>query len=181
MFLSFTTPIFADSSEVVRSNNVDVTLNSGGFDLQTSEINSFGDITIKIDDVKYSTGFKNDFVVKDLRGLDDNWQLTVSATPLQSLDNANHVFENVLSISPLADIQRQGSTNYDALPKKVLDKENVLDDGDVLIAKSENGSGLGQFTLTFPEEAIHLMVTPDMKEGVYESTLTWKLLSVPSN
>lgn len=177
--LGLTTNVFAE--EVIKSNTVDVTVHSGGFDLETSPIHSFGDLTIKLDDEKYSTGFAKDFVVKDLRGLDDNWQLTVSSTPLQSLDNDHHVFKNVLSISPLEKIERMGETTYDTVPSKVLDSETVLDDGDVLIANSKDGSGLGQFSLTFPDEAIHLMVTPGMKEGLYESTLTWNLMSVPTN
>src|SRR5690625_5019025 len=178
MSLSFATGAFADDSDVTKSDTVDATLNSGGFDLTTSPIDSFGNITIKIDDEKYSTSFERDFVVKDLRGLDDNWQLTVSSTALES---ETHSFDNVLSISPLADIEREGTTNYNDLPDKGISSETVLDDGDVLIAKSDDGSGLGQFSLTFPDDAIHLMVTPGMKEGLFESTLTWNLMSVPSN
>jgi len=166
---------------VTEVDVVNAKIKSGGFDLTTSPIDSFGDITIKLDDEEYSTGFERDFVIKDLRGLDDNWQLTVSATPLQSLDHAHHVYSNVLSISPLDRIVRVGNTTYTVTPDKALTQESVLDDGDVLIAKSENGSGLGQFSLTFPDEAVHLMVTPEMKEGQYEFTLSWNLLSVPSS
>lgn len=179
--LGLATGVLADEEVVTKSDTVDVKVHSGGFDLETSPIHSFGDLTIKLDDEKYSTGFEKDFVVKDLRGLDDNWQLTVSSTPFQSLDNSHHVFENVLSISPLTKIEREGETTYDTVPSKVLDTETILDDGDVLIANSENGSGLGQFSLTFPEDALHLVVTPGMKEGLYESTLTWNLMSVPTS
>lgn len=178
MSLGFATGALAD--EVKKDDMVDATLNSGGFDLVTSPIDSFGDITIKLSDEKYSTGFEKDFTVKDLRGLDEDWQLSVSSTPFTSLDNANHTFDNVLSISPLESIEREGNTSYDVVPSKELSSESVLDDGDVLIAKSENGSGLGQFALKFPDEALHLMVTPEMKEGTYESTLSWNLMSVPT-
>lgn len=170
----FATGVFA--KDVTRSDDVTATINGGGFDLETAPIQSFGNLTIKIDDEKYATGFERDFVVKDLRGLDDDWKLTVSATSLKS---STHVFENVLSISPLEKIEREGNTTYQVVPSKVLKAEHVLDDGDVLIAESENGSGLGQFSLKFPKNALHLMVTPEMKAGIYESTLTWNLLSVP--
>lgn len=170
----FATGVFAN--DVTKSDDVTATINGGGFDLETAPIQSFGNLTIKIDDEKYATGFTRDFVVKDLRGLDDDWKLTVSATSLKS---ATHEFENVLSISPLEKIEREGNTASNAIPTKILQTEHVLDDGDVLIAESKNGSGLGQFSLRFPKDALHLMVSPEMKAGTYESTLTWNLLSVP--
>lgn len=179
--LTFTTGVYAENTnDVVIKDSFDVNIKGGSFELTTSPLQEFGEITIEIDDIKYSTSFERAFIVKDLRGLDDNWQLTVSSSTLRN-KTRNLEFPNVLSISQLSKIERQGNTTFQALPEINHFTESILDDGDVLIANSKNGSGAGQFALTFPNEAIHITVTPEMKQGQYEFTLNWNLLSVPGN
>lgn len=177
--LSFTSASFAQDQDVEKRNDVNAKLNSGGFDLVSSSIKTFDDITLKEGDEKYSTGFEDNIVVTDLRGLDEDWQLSVSSTSLKSLDNPNDEFENVLSISPFESVERVGDTHYKTTPSNILESENILDDGDVPMVRSRDGDGLGKFVLTMPEEAIHLAVSPEMKQGNYETTVTWNLMSVP--
>lgn len=178
-YISFTTVGYADNSqEIIKEDKVEVNIKGGGFDLTTAPLNEFGEITIEIDDVKYSNGFQGPFIVKDLRGINENWQLTVSAAPLRNVTR-NLEFPNVLSISPLSKIERQGNATLKTLPEIVKFNESILDDGDVLIAQSKNGSGAGQFSLTFPDNAIHIAVSPEMKQGKYELKLDWKLQTVP--
>lgn len=172
----FSVPTFAATT---NTDVVDVNIKGGEFGIETPKTNNFKDITITLNDEKYSTGFDSGVVIKDLRGLDDNWELSVKASPIVSINNPSHVFNNVLSISPPEIITKEGHTVYNSLPDIVLTKETIIDDGYVTIAKSNNGSGMGQFLLKFPKNAINLMVTPEMKQGIYESTITWNLMSVP--
>lgn len=170
--------VFAD--EVTKKGKIDADIDGGILDLETSDVKSFKTIKIKHDDQFHYTGFNGDFTITDLRGLHEDWQLSVSATPLTSTKNSKDVFKRALSIVPPNSIERVGDTTLNTKPDIVLNSNNVLDDGNVLLAESNNGSGLGKFSLGFPDNAIRIDLTPEIKRGDYTSTITWNLMSVPT-
>lgn len=182
MSVSFATGAFADTGDVTKSNNVDLTIKSseignGGLDLETSTIQSFGEIDLKADPETYNTSFNENFTVKDLRGTQEGWALDVSAS---QFDNGDHQLpEGSLTLDGVDTIDRVGS-GLGELPQQDLNSTSIIDDGAVAVASAEAGKGMGVFDLDFDENALGLTVdATTAKVGTYETTLTWTLHSTP--
>lgn len=171
--LTMATGVFADT----QTNDVDITVKGGEFSLKTSSIESFGDITLKANPETYKTSFNSKFTTKDLRGTHAGWRLDVSASPF---DNGNHKLPNgSLSLDPISKIDRVG-TGSGGSPTKSMNSNTVIDDGKVEVAKAASGAGMGVFDITFPNNALSLVVdATTAKSGSYESTLTWDLVQAP--
>lgn len=167
--------VFAET----KSNDVDITVQAGEFSLTTSAINSFGEITLQADPLTYSTSFQGAFTTKDLRGSQQGWRLDVSASPFS---NGGHQLPNgSVSLAAISDIniERVG-TGSGFLPKSSMTTQSIIDDGAIVVAKAETGTGMGVFTITFPDDALSLVVdATTAKTGTYTSTLTWDLVTAP--
>lgn len=184
MSLGFATGAMADTSgDVSQTNDVDLTIESstvgnGGLDLSTSPITSFGTIELKANPQTYKTSFEDKFTITDLRGTQDGWSLSVSASPF---DRGGHQLpKGSLTLDGVKDIERVGE-GVGELPDKKLQQTTVIDDGEVLVLNAEKGKGAGVFDAQFNEDALGLTVdATTAKVGTYESTLTWNLQSTPS-
>lgn len=177
MSLSFATGAFADT----KTNNVDVTIESGEFSLATSNIVSFGKVKLKETPQTYNTSFGGKFTVKDLSGRQVGWRVDVSAT--QFSDGTNKLPKGTLSLSPVSTIKRVG-TGQGALPVPATTTNKIIDDGAVTIVKANAGSGMGVFEFEFPQNALSIVVDPttaklNSENAVYTSTLTWDLVQAP--
>lgn len=171
--LTMATGAFADT----QSNNVDITVQAGEFSLTTSNIDSFGDITLEAAPQTYQTSFASNFTVKDLRGSQAGWRLDVSASPFD--DGDHQLPSGSLSLEPISNIERVG-TGSGALPTESMTSNEIIDNGTVEIAKAVAGSGMGVFDITFPSNALSLVVdATTAKAGTYTSTLTWNLVNAP--
>lgn len=172
--LVFTTGALAADT---KTNDVNITVQSGEFSVTTSDIRSFGDITLAATPETYVTSFENSFITKDLRGTQEGWRLDVEASPFTS---GTHTLPGgSLSIAPLESIERVG-TGFGDAPTISTNQNVVIDQGTVEIAKAVDGTGMGVFELTFPNDALSLVVdATTAKVGTYQSTLTWTLVTAP--
>lgn len=171
--LTMTTGVFADT----KTNEVDITVKSGEFSVTPPSIKSFPEVTLQESAKTYKTSFEDVFVVKDLRGTQAGWRLDVSASPLTN--GSSEFPKGSLSLQPLSDIERVG-TGQGGSPTKSMNSNIVIDDGKIEVAKADAGSGMGVFDITFPSNALSLVVdATTAKTGTYESTLTWDLVQAP--
>lgn len=167
--LLFATGALADT----KTNDISITVQSGEFTVTTSNINPFGEITLKETAETYTTSFANAFTIKDLRGTQEGWRLDVEASQFTSGTHALPV--GSLSLAPIESITGSGP-----LPTISTTENVIIDNGKVEIAKAEAGKGMGMFELTFPSDALSLVVdATTAKVGTYESTLSWTLVAAP--
>lgn len=170
------------AAETTKTNNVDVTINSGEFSLATSPITTFGQIELKATPQTYKTSFNDKFTVKDLRGTQAGWRVDVQATPFN--DGVNTLPKGTLSLQPVSSITRVG-TGQGASPVNAMTTNAVIDDGAVTVVKASAGSGMGVFDFSFPQDALSIVVDPTTakvangENAVYTSTLTWDLVQAP--
>lgn len=182
--LSFGTSSFAADTNTNKSNAVNVTVNSGEFSVATSDINSFGGITLSDQPKTYTTAFKNKFTVKDLTGKQAGWRLDVSAT--QFSDGTSQLPKGSLSIAPVQTISRVG-TGSGNLPVSALSSNKIIDNGAVTVVRATQGTGMGVFHLTFPSQALFAVIDAttakvnnnETNQSNYVSTLTWNLVQAP--
>ncbi|WP_110925960.1 WxL domain-containing protein [Bacillus massiliglaciei] len=176
---SFETGAFA-ATETSKENGVDLQIEGGEFSLNTTDIHSFGNVTLEDQPEIYHTSFDDKFTVKDIRGTQAGWRIDVSATPFT--DGTNTLPRGSLSIAPLTSIERVG-IGQGAIPEKTATANRIIDDGTVTIAKADIGSGMGVFDLKFPNNALSVVVDPTTakieENGQYQSTLTWDLVQAP--
>src|SRR5690625_3647718 len=175
--LSFTTGALASDEGVTKSNDVSVTIESGGFHLETSSIDDFEKVTLNKDEKTYKTSFKDKFTVTDLRGSHDGWRLDVSAS---TFSNGDHELpKGSLTLEPVSNVEGVGS-GYVDLPSVSMDSNKVIDDGSVKVLSASAGKGMGEFDFKFPSNALTLNVDASTaKTGTYTSTLTWDLVQAP--
>ncbi len=173
--LTMATGVFADTK--TKTNDVDINVQAGEFSVTTSNIDSFGSITLDATPQTYQTSFEKEFTVKDLRGSQDGWRLDVEASPFTS--GANTLPKGSLTLDPIFEINRVGTGSGNP-PTKSTTTNVVIDDGKIEIARAGAGEGMGVFEITFPNDALSLVVdATTAKVGTYESTLTWTLVTAP--
>lgn len=171
--LTMVTGVFADT----KSNDVDITVQAGEFSLSTSDIDSFSDITLEAEPQTYSTSFASAFTTKDLRGSQAGWRLDVSASPFATADHQLPL--GSISLDTISKIERVGE-GTGAPPTISMAHRIVIDEGAVEVAKADVGTGMGVFNITFPDDALSLVVdATTAKTGTYKSTLTWDLVTAP--
>lgn len=176
--LTMATGAFAET----KTNDVDITIESGEFSLATSDIESFGTVELLSTPETYKTSFENKFTVKDLRGTQSGWRVDVSAS--QFSDGTNALPKGTLSLEPVSNIERVG-TGEGELPVGSMDSNLIIDDGVVTVITAEEGSGMGVFDFEFPENALSVVIDPTTakvlngSDATYTSTLTWNLVQAP--
>lgn len=163
----------------VQENDLSANIMGGGLLLGNIDITNFGDIAITDKAETYFASINNPLNVKDLRGNQEGWELSVSATAMAS---ENHALPNGSLTLDGVDTITSGSASAENIPVKKLVDRTIIDDGSVLIAKAEKGTGAGEFDIAFKENAIGLTVDPQTaKTGEYHSTMTWTLASTPTS
>lgn len=181
--MSLVTGVSASTDGVVKSNDVDLTINSspvgnGGLDLRTSEIIDFGAIELGDNPELYNTSFESNFTVTDLRGTQEGYSLSLAASQFENEDG-HKLPAGSLSLDGIASVERVG-TGTGHLPETQLNSLTAIDDGEVKIVNAEVGKGAGVFDINFDEDALGLTVdATTAKVGTYESTLIWNLQATP--
>lgn len=172
--LTFATGVFADT----KTQDVEVTINGGGLNLDIPGLNSIGNITLTKDRDSYYVGFDGNFMIRDLTGTQAGWRLTASATPLTS--SSYQLPAGSLTIKAPESINTNPIRLGATLPE-VLTEEKNLDSGAVIVADAAEGTGMGSFALSFESDnALGLHIDAiTAKEGTYESTITWNLVTAP--
>lgn len=178
MGLTFATGALADSS---KTTDLDVTIKGAGLSLEVPTVKPMNDIVLTKDRERYYIGFDGDFVIKDLRGTQAGWRLDVAATRLTEVKSGYQLPFGSLWPEITGNIKAT-SPDYDTdkLPSFGNSLSNI-DAGPVTLVTAEEGMGMGSFEISFKDgEALFLQVDPvSAKEGTYESTITWNLVTAP--
>ncbi|WP_121605984.1 WxL domain-containing protein [Virgibacillus sp. Bac332] len=193
--LSIPTVSFADT--VTSEEISDFNLVGGELELETSPVVSFGELELTAQPETHKTSFETNFNVKDATGLQRGWRVDVSASQFKVVEpeggfaSGTEAYElpvGSLSLSPLDDISRVG-IGTGVLPKDTVDRSTLIDDGAVKVAEARVGEGMGEFDLTYAEDALSLVVDSttakldevNYPDGItpYEATLTWNLIQAP--
>jgi len=151
------------------------------FELNIPTPNDFSPITLKEQATEYKTSFNSTINIKNLYPVTgQGWRLDVSATRLTLSDGSNYQLpKSSLFIEPLSNIRAVGST-YGSLPTKGITTKTAIDNGKVTLARATAGNGIGEFTLSFPNQALSVIIDPTTaKQGNYRTTITWELVSAP--
>lgn len=163
------------------SNDVDMNLKGGELSLKNANVISFGSVRLSDQPKTVSTSFTNHFTVKDITGNQAGYRVDVSATPFRSGENT--LPKGSLSLKPVTSIERVG-VGTGSFPESSLSANQIIDNGKVTLVSASEGTGMGVFNLTFPEDALSITVDPttakiDGAASVYESTITWDLIQAP--
>lgn len=170
---------------------------SGGLSLKSSPIKSFGDIEIGNETKTYETSFENPFNLKDFRGTQEGWKVSVSAEPFKVAEpnggfaegtEAHELPSGTLSLKPIANLEEVGDESGE-LPKINLTENTVIDNGSVEVLSAKAGTGSGEYSFEFEENPLELTINPktikvdavNYPNGVtpYESVITWDLVQAP--
>lgn len=165
------------SEKLEKEEDVSVTIKSESrdqFTLDVASVEKGKEVKIGRDAIVLNLDFDSDFIITDLRGTHEGWDLVVSAEPLKS--NDNKLKRGSLSLNPLQTIEPvDGQVE---LPSIEMTGNSIIDDGEILVARAEENTGMGRFKLAFDENALELYLEPsDVESGVYSTTMEWKLVS----
>ena len=162
---------------VRKKEDITVTIKARPFDqfeLVVPPIENLEKVVVGEGAVQARLAFAMPVQVIDIRGEHDGWKLSVSATRLES--DKSTLPKGTLSLEPLKEIKPLSENAV--LPQKVLVHNTVIDDGDVLVAKADEGEGMGSFELDFGEKPLVLDLKPQhVESGKYETEITWTLES----
>lgn len=184
--------------EPTHQNTVNFSIGGGELTLETSPINTFGDIELKAEPETHFTGFEGAFQVQDLRGTQEGWNVTVQSSVFKVVEpEAGYAvgtdgFElpnGSLSLSPIAGIDRVG-TGIGDLPTGLQTEYQVIDDGAIDVISADVGAGVGVFDFSFAaDEALSLVVDSttakvdnvNYPDGTtpYEATVQWNIVTGP--
>lgn len=172
-------------------------IEGGDLTLQVADINDFGKVHLDGTSKVVTTSFTDSFKVTDARGTGEGWRLDVSSTQFEVVEpdggfaegtTANILPVGTLSLSPLETIEQVG-IGESILPTSMLSAASIIDDGSVSVAKADIGEGMGEFDLTFGQDALSVALDPSTAKidkvnypdssTPYEATVTWNLVSAP--
>ncbi|GAF66452.1 hypothetical protein BTS2_3353 [Bacillus sp. TS-2] len=187
LILGVSSTSFANTD--TKDVDVSASIQGGSFELSTSEIGDFGDIELQATPQTYNANFENHLVIKDLSGMQQGWRLDVSATPFTLTNNGElsdyHLPAGSLALDAPENITRVG-TGSGGLPASLMQGKRVIDDGAVTVARALAGDGMGEFSLSFPQNAVSLVVDATTAfiessnpNATYQTTLTWNLVQAP--
>lgn len=176
-----------------------IQLEQGGFLLKTSEPIGFGSHQIENKKKIVTTGFQQDFNVTDTRGTQEGWQVTVSATPFTIIEpitgwvqeNPYSLPSGSLSLNSLTNVIGLNGENEEFYPSiDIMDRAIDMNES-IKVASADTGKGMGEYALSFNNDALSLVIDPITAKidtvnypntiTPYESTVTWDLISGPTN
>lgn len=164
---------------LVQENEISANIVSGGLQLGSVVMEGFGDIVLTSKPAVHYSSISNPINIKDLRGTQEGWELTVSATPFKN--GTDTLPAGSLTLGNIASIKAIDATS-EQMPTKALIDTPIIDDGAVLVANADVGQGAGEYDITFDENALGLTVDPTTaKNKEYTSAVTWTLASTPTS
>ena len=190
--------IFAENLFAKEENHhqskTNLSITEGEFILQTSGLESFGQITLTTDRQTVKTNFNMPiFKVIDARGTQEGWRVIVHSTIFKEVTYEGFIGEpTILPIGSLAlempkKIEQVGNVHNSKYP--ILSKGvQILDNGAIVVITTANkGEGMGEFDITFNKSSLQLTIDaataridkvnyPDSLTP-YASTITWDLIS----
>lgn len=121
--------------------------------------------------------------VEDWRtGTNNDWSISVSATPLKMTNGNKSLPVGTIRLRPLKRIQKiDGNGN---LPESKINGLTVIDNGSVTIATATGSKG--EYEFEFEQQALELWIDPtkvyidDVINGTkYKTTISWNLITAP--
>lgn len=182
-----TSALAADDDTQVKSNDVTITIESGGLHLTEPGNVKFEDVTLKGKTEVYKAGFDKNLKVEDFRGTYDGWNLTAQASQFTA-DGGKVLPTGSLKINGATGIHNKNDNEGPVTagtksgnPEHVLTDSAVVDGGSaVSIVKASKDAGAGTYDVEFGDETLELTVDPTTaKKGTYTSTITWTLENTP--
>lgn len=181
--LSMVTSALANDT---KTQDVEVTIQSGGMSLEVPSIVPLGNITLNKDRQTYKVQMNGPITIRDLTGSQAGWRLNVSATPLTHKDTSKNyqLPSGTLTLGNVTSITRVDSGNPSDKPEILSDSSNAaIDSATVTIARAEanSGKGMGSFELSFENNealALHIDAATAIA-GEYTTTVTWSLVTGP--
>lgn len=164
-------------NNVIKSDDVTVKIKAKPmeqFDLITPPIQKVDKVVVGSQMIQTRLNFNMPAQVIDIRGEHDGWELSISA---EKFHNKDHVLpKGTLSLEALRKIIPISENAV--LPRNMMKRNTIIDDGGVMIAKANEGEGMGVFELDFGDEPLIVNLDPKRVEsGVYETEITWTLES----
>lgn len=182
-----TSALAADDDTQVKSNDVSITIESGGLHLTTPNIIDFGTKGLTGNNEVYKTKLGGVLKIEDFRGNHAGWNLTAQASQFKNEDDYE-LPKGSLSISGPSTVtteNAQGVPTVDGYQSPAPDKElkelTVVDDSAVSIIGASAGNGAGTYNVDLGDNSLELTVDPTTaKKGTYTSTVTWTLENTPT-
>lgn len=162
-------------SEESATNQQDVNIEilGDGLSLETSPIQSFGNIALKGEPKTHKTSFESPIKIKDLRGTHEGWTLSVQASQFTN-EKGYKLPKGSMTLDGVKTVNGESEINVH------LNQTTIIDDGSVIVAHANEGQGMGAVELIFNDDAIGLTIDPaTAKLGTYTSTITWTLQATP--
>src|SRR5690554_5143810 len=154
--------VFADTQQ----EDISVNIHPGELSLEVPEVLDFGEITLTSEPEDYLTGFDGVFNIKDLTGTQSGWRLDVSSTTFSIIEpdggfasgtDAYSLPEGTFALAGVDTIERVGD-GVGVLPSILLSDLTVIDNGVISVAEASEGTGMGEFDLSFPTEALQVTI-----------------------
>lgn len=156
-----------------KQQDVNIEILGDGLSLETSPIQSFGNIALKGEPKTYKTSFESPIKIKDLRGTHEGWTLSVQASQFTN-EKGYKLPKGSMTLDGVKTVNGESEINVH------LNQTTVIDDGSVIVAHANEGQGMGAVELIFNDDAIGLTIDPaTAKLGTYTSTITWTLQATP--
>lgn len=180
--LSMVTSALADDT---KTQDVEVTIQSGGMSLEVPNLVPLGNITLNKDSQTYKVKMNGPIAIRDLTGSQAGWRLNVSATPLKEKSKNYQLPSGTLTLGNVSSITRVDNGNPLDKPDILSDSSNAIIDNNqaVTVARADanSGKGMGSFELSFDNNevlALHIDAATAIA-GEYTSTVTWSLITGP--
>lgn len=188
--IGFTSIMGVSAEKVTGEDEVTIGVVRGIMELTAPSLEqSYLNVEVSTDVKSYGLSYNAPFKVKDLRGTHEGWRLDVTASQFEMVKDTDERYRlpsGTLAINPLDSIEVLGESSSGA-PINSLDGLTVIDDGTITVASAKEGTGVGEFELTFPEEAVTVTIDPstvkvdkDDTEGTfYKTVMNWTLVDAP--
>lgn len=198
-------PTVASADELTKSQEVQLSLTPGDFKIEIPAVSLTGEVKLKTEDTVLNfTDANLALAVIDNRGTQEGWNLSVSATPFTEVTPPSGETAYVLPQGSFAINNFNGltadATTQASLPDNLKTGThgiNQVYNADVLaldptagainLFSAPAGTGTGKYNLNFNPNTLSLKVnsvTAKVRKGQestsYKSTLTWNLVSGPT-
>lgn len=173
--------VLGKGRDVKKQEEITVTIKAKPtdiFELKAPPVRNVEKVVVDKDIVEIRIGFEMPAQIIDIRGEHDGWELSVSATHLTHYDTGNKLPKGTISLEPLQEIRAISENAIPPKNKNMITHNAIIDDGDVLIVKADEGEGMGIFELDFGEQPLVVYLNKDdLESGKYKSNIIWSLES----
>lgn len=158
---------------------------AGELTLKHNKVNT-PHLVIDMDSKKktYEYSLQDELIVQDARGTNSGWELNVTSS---ELTNGNNKIPSgsLLITSPTIENKTGNNSGIDGINKLPTESGVPIDTGSaVSVGRALKGHGGGSFKFTF-ENGLKVVINPseiflDSESDTYTATLTWSLVSGPT-